>query len=127
VLGQTKIGGGAIERRIDAASDSRLGLYYLGASYTFDGPWQLDGQLSRLDVKDSPKASNLAVLRATYYLSRRTAVHASVGRMQNKGGAAIALDAGGTVARGAEPVWRADGRAPRVLASPSPRRATALP
>ena len=100
VLGQTKIGGGAIERRIDAASDSRLGLYYLGASYTFAGPWQLDGQLSRLDVKDSPKASNLAVLRATYFLSKRTAIHASLGRMQNKGGAAIALDAGGTVGAG---------------------------
>lgn len=100
VLGQTKIGGGAIERSIDAASDTRLGLYYLGAAYTFDGPWQLDAQLSRLDVRHSPKVSNLAVLRATYFLSRRTAVHASLGRMQNKGGAAIALDAGGTAGAG---------------------------
>lgn len=100
VLGQIKLGGGAIERRIDAAGKSRLGLYYLGASRTFAGPWQLDGQLSRLDVRDSPKASTLAVLRATYFLSKRTALHASLGRMRNKGGAAIALDAGGTVGAG---------------------------
>lgn len=100
VLGPAKIGGGAIERSIDAASDTRQGLYYLGAAYTFDGPWQLDAQLSRLDVRHTARVSNLAVLRATYHLSRRSAVHASLGRIRNRGGAAIALDAGGTVGAG---------------------------
>ena len=90
----------APSRQIDAATDTRLGLYYLGAAYTFDGPWQLDAQLSRLDVRYSPKASNLAVLRVTYSCPGAPRVHASLGRMQNKGGAAIALDAGGTVGAG---------------------------
>ena len=43
---------------------------------------------------------NLAVARLTYALSVRSAVYAGVGRMDNHGAAAIALDAGGTTAPG---------------------------
>jgi predicted porin len=40
------------------------------------------------------------VARLTYAFSKRTAVYGGIGRMDNHGRAAIALDAGGTVAPG---------------------------
>ena len=60
----------------------------------------LDGQVARLDIKDSRNDSTLTVLRLTYYLSKRTALYSSLGHMKNAGQAAVALDAGGTVGQG---------------------------
>jgi len=40
------------------------------------------------------------VARLTYALSPRTAAYTAIGRMDNQGSAAVALDAGGTVAPG---------------------------
>lgn len=97
---QFKLGLGLIERKIEAATDSRIGLYYLGGTYTFTSPWIVDAQLSQLKIKDSDKKSTLSVLRATYMLSKRTALHASLGHISNAGGAAVAVDAGGTVGAG---------------------------
>jgi predicted porin len=42
----------------------------------------------------------MLVARLTYALSKRSAIYGAIGRMDNNGQAAIALDAGGTVAPG---------------------------
>jgi predicted porin len=60
----------------------------------------LDAQLARKNVKGSPNDTTMMVARLTYAFSKRSAIYAGIGRMDNHGAAAIALDAGGTVAPG---------------------------
>lgn len=98
---KTKVGLGVIQRKIHAATDTKSNLYFLGASYPLaNNSWVLDGQLARLNVKDTDKVSTLLAARATYNFSKRTALYTSVGYMRNAGAAAIAVDAGGTVGAG---------------------------
>jgi len=101
MVGATKIGAGIIGRKTDTATgivDSDL--VYLGAGIPVAPRLTLDAQVARRNVHGSPDDTNLAVARLTYALSGRSAVYAGVGRMDNHGAAAIALDAGGTTAPG---------------------------
>ena len=101
MAGQLKIGGGIIDRTIRAATgpvDSQL--LYFGAAYPLAPALVLDGQVAKLAVKDSANDATLATMRLTYHLSKRTAVYSAIGRMDNSGAAAVALDAGGTVGAG---------------------------
>ncbi|MGJ7918534.1 porin [Massilia sp. LXY-6] len=101
MFGQTKLGGGVVARRTAAVSgvtESRL--YYLGVSLPVTGQLTLDTQLARKDVRNSADDTNMFVARLTYAMSKRSAVYAGLGRMDNRGGAAVALDAGGTTAPG---------------------------
>ncbi|MCU6501698.1 porin [Rugamonas sp. A1-17] len=103
MAGDVRIGAGVMARRKTAATQANnleSNLIYVGASYPLLPLMTLDGQVARHDVKDSGNDSTLAVLRLTYYLSKRTAVYGSIGYMKNAGQAAIALDAGGTVGTG---------------------------
>lgn len=100
MAGEVKLGAGLIDRRTRTLIETGTGLYYLGATYALTPQWQLDAQVSRLSVDDTPKKSTLSVARVSYLLSRRTAVHGSFGYMRNAGGAAVAVDAGGTVGAG---------------------------
>jgi len=101
MVGAVKVGAGIIDRRTDAVSGvTRSDLVYLGASIPVAPRLTLDAQVARKDVKGSPDDTNLAVARLTYALSVRSAVYAGIGRMDNHGAAAIALDAGGTTAPG---------------------------
>lgn len=101
MVGATKVGGGILARKTDAASgvtDSRL--FYLGATHPVTPLVNLDLQVARKDVRSSGNDTNLAVARLTYFLSKRTAVYTAIGRIENNGLAAIALDAGGTSGAG---------------------------
>ncbi|MFL6674417.1 MAG: porin [Massilia sp.] len=101
MLGRTKIGAGVMDRKIDAATGvTESDLYYLGVSYPVTGQLTLDAQVARKSVKDSPDDSNLFVARLTYALSKRSSVYGAIGRMDNRGRAANALDAAGTVGIG---------------------------
>jgi predicted porin len=103
MAGEVRIGAGIMARKkvtATRANDLESNLYYVGASYPLLPLLTLDGQVARHDVRDSGNDSTLAALRLTYYLSKRTAVYSSIGRMKNAGQAAIALDAGGTVGTG---------------------------
>lgn len=98
---QLKIGGGVIDRTIRAVTGpADTQLWYLGAAYRLAPALVLDGQVARLAVKASPNDSTLATMRLTYHLSKRTAIYSAIGRMDNDGAAAVALDAGGTAAAG---------------------------
>ena len=100
MLGDVKIGAGAMDRETDAANGlSESLLYFIGASKPF-GAFTLDAQFARRNAKRSDDDATLYVARLSYALSKRTAIYASVGRMDNDGASAVALDAGGTVAPG---------------------------
>lgn len=96
-----KLGAGAIRRDNDgSATAPRSMLYYVGAAYNPTALWTIDGQVARLDYRASANDSSQLLLRATYLLSKRTAVYAAVGRVSNHGTAAVALSAGGSVGAG---------------------------
>jgi predicted porin len=101
MIGAVKIGAGVIDRKTVAATGvTESDLVYLGASVPIAPQLTLDAQVARKNVRGSPDDTNMAVARLTYALSLRSAVYAGIGRMDNRGAAAIALDAGGTTAPG---------------------------
>lgn len=100
MLSRAKFGAGVIQRKTHTATDVKSNLYYAGVSYPFAGSWVLDAQASRLDVKDSPNDTTLLTARVMYNLSKRTALYATVGHINNSGTAAIAVDAAGSVGAG---------------------------
>jgi predicted porin len=99
-----KLGAGLIARRNEAsATTPRSNLVYAGAAYTLNPQWTLDGQVFRLDYKSSANEATLFALRATYQLSRRTALYAMAGHIANDGTLAIGVSnaaAGGAPAAG---------------------------
>jgi predicted porin len=100
-LGATKLSGGFLRRDNEGSLlTPRSDLMYLGLSYDLTPLWLIEGQVSRIDFKNSPNDTKLAVVRALYSLSKRTAVYAMVGHIDNNGAAAIALNAGGTAPAG---------------------------
>lgn len=100
MLGTTRIGGGVIDRELNAAlGRGESVLYYLGASYPLGG-FILDAQVAKRDVKRSDNDVTMLVARVLYPLSKRTLLYASVGRMDNDGRSAVALDLGGTAGVG---------------------------
>jgi predicted porin len=100
MLGATKIGGGVVDRETRAVTGlTESDLYYLGVSHPI-GQYTIDAQAARRDTRHSSADVNMLVARLTYNFSKRTAVYGAVGRMDNKGASAVALDAGGTVGAG---------------------------
>ncbi|WP_432240106.1 porin [Herbaspirillum robiniae] len=102
MLGQLKLAGGVLDRKTRAAAqvNTDSDLWYFGATYPLSAALVLDGQVSRLNVRNSANKTTLAAARLTYNLSRRTALYSSLGYIRNQGAAAIAIDAGGTVGAG---------------------------
>ena len=99
--GDWRVGGGVITRRNDgSAATPRSNLLYLGAAYNVTPLLTVDGQLARLDYRNSDNDSTQALLRAIYNLSKRSAVYLAAGRINNDGTAALALSAGGSVGAG---------------------------
>lgn len=100
MVDKLKLAASLLDRKTDAAADTGSRLVQVGASYPFTPNFVLDAQLAQLNVDRSDNDSTMAVLRATYSFSRRTATYVSLGRMENDGAAAISLSAGGTVGAG---------------------------
>ena len=100
MLGPTKLGGGVIARELNAAAGrTESNLYYFGASHPI-GAFTVDAQVARRDTKNSDSDVDMLVARLTYAMSKRTFVYTAIGRMDNDGTSAVALDAGGTVGAG---------------------------
>jgi predicted porin len=100
MVGATKIGAGVIDRDTKAATGrTESDLYYLGASYPF-GAFVLDGQWARRAIRHVNADVTMLVARLTYGLSKRTFVYTGIGRMDNEGTSAVALDAAGSVGAG---------------------------
>jgi len=99
-----KLGVGLIARRNEASSTTpRSTLWYLGAAWSMTPLLVLDGEVFRLNFKDSDNKATLAAVRATYNLSKRTAVYATAGHIANDGTLALSVSnaaAGGGPAAG---------------------------
>lgn len=100
MVDKLKLAASFLDRKIDALADTDTRLMQVGLSYPFTPNFVLDAQLAQLDVRRSDNDSTMAVARATYSFSRRTATYVSLGRIKNDGVAAISLSAGGTVGPG---------------------------
>ena len=101
-VGALKLGAGVIARRNDGNPASRSSrLWYGGAAYGVTPSFMLEAQAFRLDFRRSANQATLLALRATYSLSRRTAVYATAGRIDND--SSLALSVSGA-APGAGPV-----------------------
>ena len=100
-FGGLKIGAGLIARDNEAsAATPRSNLWYVGAAYGLTPALVLDGQVFKLDFKNSANEAKLVAVRATYSFSKRTAVYATAGHISNDGTLALSLSSG---AAGAAP------------------------
>ena len=94
-LGGLKLAGGLIRRANGAsATNGKSDLWYLGAAYNLTPALLVDGEVFSLRYKDSVNRATLAAVRATYSFSRRTAVYATAGHIQNKGTLALSVSGG---------------------------------
>lgn len=94
-LGDAKIGGGLIRRDNDAsAATPRSDLWYLGASYLVTPLVTIEGEALQLRFKGSANKSTLVAARATYHLSKRTALYATLGHIDNAGALALSVSGG---------------------------------
>lgn len=100
MIGPTKIGGGLIDRETNAATGTTESLlWYLGVSHPINN-FVIDVQAAARNTKTSDDDVTMLVARLNYALSKRTVVYTAIGRMDNDGASAVALDAGGTVGVG---------------------------
>lgn len=96
-----RVGAGVLHRdNQGSATQPRSDLTYIGLAYKLTPAVTIDGQIARLDYKNSPNDSTQFLLRGMYDLSKRTTVYLMGGRMHNEGTAAVTLSAGGSVGPG---------------------------
>jgi predicted porin len=87
-----KLGAGVITRRNEAsATVPRSDLWYIGASYSITPLLVVDGEAFKQDFKNSANGAMLYALRATYSLSKRTALYATAGHIANDGSLATSV------------------------------------
>ncbi|WAC71376.1 porin [Roseateles sp. SL47] len=95
-----KVGGGLINRRNEGSTTTpKSKLWYVGAGYTVNPQILLEAELFKLDYKNSANQATLLAVRATYTLSKRTALYATAGRIDNDGTLALSVSnaaSGGT-------------------------------
>jgi predicted porin len=105
-FGPLKVGGGVMRRDNEgvtvptATTNPKSTISYLGVAYTVTPAFVLDGEFARYDLKNSANDTNMLIVRGTYSFSKRTAVYALVGRVNNKGTAARSISSGNTVGAG---------------------------
>ena len=91
-----KIGTGWVGRRVEsAAHDVRSNIFYLGAEYLVTPAFILDGEGFREIVKEHDARATMAVVRATYLLSKATAVYTTEAYLWNSAHARFSATAGG--------------------------------
>jgi predicted porin len=94
-LADFRIAAGLIRRDNDASATSpRSDLWYLGMLYAATPQLKLDGELFSLRFKGTPNKAALLAARATYSFSKRTAVYATIGRIDNDGALALSVSGG---------------------------------
>jgi len=72
----------------------RSDLWYAGALYAVTPLLRIDGEAFRLVFKGSDSRATLVAARATYGLSKRTAIYATLGRVANGGSSALSVSGG---------------------------------
>ena len=86
---------GLVRRDNDASAVApRSDLWYLGALYAATPTLKIDAEAFRLAFKGSANRATLFAGRATYSLSKRTALYATLGHIDNAGALALSVSAG---------------------------------
>ena len=94
-LGAFKLGAGLIRRDNEASvAAPRSDLAYLGVAYTVTPQLVVDGEFFRLKFKGNSNKSTMVAVRATYNFSKRTAVYATAGRINNDGALSLSVSSG---------------------------------
>jgi predicted porin len=93
-LGKAKVAGGLIRRDNEGSVTPKSNLYFLGAAYAFTPAFTLDGEVLRLDFKNSPNQATLFAVRGTYNLSKRTAAYVTAGHISNDGALNLSVSSG---------------------------------
>jgi len=100
-VGAWKFGAGVLHRNNEGSrTQPKSNLAYFDAAYSVTPQLVVDGQVAKLDFKDSPNDSAQVLLRAMYNFSKRTTVYVAAGHIVNDGTAAVALSSGGSVGAG---------------------------
>lgn len=101
-FGDAKVGAGLIRRTNDGSvATPKSDLLYLGVTYNLSPVVVLDAEYFRLKFKNSANRASMLAARATYSLSRRTALYATMGSISNDGSLAVSVSSG---APGSAPV-----------------------
>lgn len=93
-----KLGGGWIGRRVEpdtTIASVRSNLFYLGAQYAVTPSLIIDGEAYRDIVQQQDARATMTTIRATYLLSKRTAVYAKAAYLWNSERARFSVSAGG--------------------------------
>lgn len=93
-----KVGGGWVGRRVESSGPGgsvRSNLFYLGAQYYVTPAFAIDGEAYRVVVEQQDARATMASVRATYFLSQRTAVYGNVAYLWNSDHARYSVSAGG--------------------------------
>jgi predicted porin len=94
-----KIGGGWLGRRVQSDSpaihDVRSNLFYLGVEYFAAPDVSVDAEAFRIIISQQDARATMAALRATYFLSKATAVYVKGAYLWNSAHAAFSATAGG--------------------------------
>jgi predicted porin len=93
-----KLGAGWIGRRVSSEGPEgsvRSNLFYLGGQYYLTPALALDGEAYRVIVQQHDTRATMASLRATYFLSKRTAVYGNFAYLWNSARARFSVSAGG--------------------------------
>lgn len=94
-----KIGAGWIGRRVSTGSPAAPGahsdLFFVGASYAVKPDFIVDGEGYRIVNSAHDTRATMATLRATYLLTKRTAVYAQSSYLWNSAHARYAVSGGG--------------------------------
>ncbi len=104
--GPLKVAGGLIRRDNEGnPAQPRSNLWYVESAYAVTPAFSLEGQVSRLAYRHSATgdAATLFAVRGVYSFSKRSAVYASVGHINNRGAQALSVSSaqpGGAPARG---------------------------
>ena len=91
-FGDVKLGAGVIDRKNDgSATTPKSQLWYFGASYPVTAAFTVDAEVFKLDYKNTANEATLFAVRGVYTLSKRTAVYATAGRIDNDGTLALGV------------------------------------
>lgn len=93
---RAKVGLGWIGRRNAASTTPRSDLFYAGVAYDLTPALTLSGEVFHLRFHSSANKAWLGAARASYALSKRSSVYATVGYIENRGSLALSVDSAAT-------------------------------
>ncbi|HJV85406.1 MAG TPA: porin [Noviherbaspirillum sp.] len=93
-FGQAKLAAGVLQRDNEASVAPKSNLYFIGGVYPLTSAITLDGEVFKLDTKNSANDATMFALRGTYHFSKRTAAYVTAGHIANDGALNLSVSSG---------------------------------